>query len=222
MKNLTVKSTKKYLNSTKKELTSTILSLEEKFESNFNNKLLVRLHSSRKNFDRQLGRKTPDWLVGNTNKNVIDILDPNAFEKESSHPKSDFTPILKHELTHIFIRISAPNKDIPLWLNEGLAMHFANQVKNYKKEGLQVEKDFLHKIATQNGWNKYANGEAYRFSALFLNYLIKEYSLKKSLDLLKSLNKNYSRKSFDLKFKKIFGVSLLEAENDFLKNISQQ
>ena len=171
----------------------------------------------------KLGRQTADWEVGNTNnnKNEIDILDPDAFEKQSSHPRDDFFPILEHEIVHIFTAMISDGKAVPFWLNEGLSMYFAQQKKQYFAKGLYIEDHYVSKLATRHGWNTYSNGDAYRFSCLFVNYLIKKYSLEKVLILLRTLDKAYYQENFEVKFKNIFGISLLEVEKDFVGYINQ-
>jgi len=57
--------------------------------------LNVHIHKTRKDFDKYLNKKTELWNVANANSrsNRINILHPEAFEKESSHPKDDFPAI---------------------------------------------------------------------------------------------------------------------------------
>ncbi|TAN58165.1 hypothetical protein EPN15_01875 [Patescibacteria group bacterium] len=65
--------------------------------------ITVRVHKTKKVFDKQLGRSTQDWEIANASyDNEIDILHPAAFEKESSHEEDEFLPVLKHEIIHLF------------------------------------------------------------------------------------------------------------------------
>lgn len=183
--------------------------------------ITIRLHDTRKSYDKQLGRKTYDWEVGNTStqNNYLDIIHQDSFEKHSSHPKDDFPKILKHELSHIYIREIAKNKTIPMWLNEGLAMYLANQIAQYKDKGFFIESDYLSKISTDYGWGKYSNYSAYDYSCLFVEYLINKYSVSKIIDLLKKMKSNYSYNTFDKVFVSIYNKNLKDIEKDFIETL---
>jgi hypothetical protein len=67
-------------------------------------KINVHLIQSREEFDKTEGHKTADWVVGFTRNDTIYIFDKDKFEKYTSHPKSDFGPVLKHEISHIYYK----------------------------------------------------------------------------------------------------------------------
>ncbi len=180
----------------------------------------VRLHDTRKSFDKQLNRKTSDWEVGNTSdKNEIDIIHEDSFEKYSSHPRDDFPRILKHEISHIYINKISDGKMIPMWLNEGLSMYLADQMTQYRDKGIFVENDYLSKISTEYGWNKYSNYSAYAYSCLFVDFLINKYSLNKVVELVKKLKSNYSCNAFDKLFLSVFNKSLEDIEKNFVETL---
>ena len=55
--------------------------------------ITIRIHKTKKDFNKQLGRNTLDWEIANASyNNEIDILHPAAFEKESSHKKENSCP----------------------------------------------------------------------------------------------------------------------------------
>lgn len=184
--------------------------------------LKIRLHNSRKDYEKCVNKyDTRDWEVGNTNSNnEIDIFNPDIFEKESSHKKEDFPKILKHEIAHVYIRQLAGDRAIPMWLNEGLAMYLSDQVSQYtKKGGFYIESNYASKLSTQFGWDKYADYDAYEFACLFLGYLVKNYSIKKLVQLITSLDRNYYEPHFRIKFERIFNSTLEKLEVCFIDEL---
>ena len=166
--------------------------------------ITVRVYNNRLDFNKFLNRQTESWLVANTSdNNEIDILSPLAMQNESSHSKNEFLPILKHEFTHLFIDNLAKGRAIPMWLNEGFAAYIAKQHQK-NVEPVYLEDNFCKKLDTQRGWNENVNFGAYTISALFVNFLIRKYSLVKIKQLMSSLDKHYYYNSF---------------ENYFFKNI---
>lgn len=185
--------------------------------------ILIRIHENRELFNKKIKRNnTPEWLVANASNNKeIDILSPNALKNESSHNSKEFLQIIKHELTHIFINELSKGAAIPKWLNEGLASFTAKQNQKLT-EPIYLEKDFCKKLSTPKGWNQYLDYGAYQVSALFVSFLIKRYKFEKILELLSSLDKNYSNIEFNKKFKKIYGFEIKQAEHNFLNFINKK
>ncbi len=93
-------------------------------------KMNVKVHLvlTRKEFDEIEGSKTADWVVGLTKNDTIYIFEPSKFEKYTSHLKSDFGPVLKHELSHFYYKRLKPN-GYPNWLDEGVACYLDGQDK---------------------------------------------------------------------------------------------
>jgi len=79
------------------------------------------------------GRKTEAWFVGACKNNNIYILNPNVYEKESSHKKEEFWQILKHEYCHIYYT-QITKCHYPFWLNEGLAGYLSGKKLVLKNE----------------------------------------------------------------------------------------
>jgi len=223
MNDITVKGSPKYIELVKNDAGRFFSEMESLFKLKNYPHVTIVLHDSRESFNTKLNRPTKDWEVGNMNngKKEIDILDPEAFENQSSHSRDEFPLILKHEIAHVFIMASANGHAIPLWLNEGLAMYFSKQTDKYSIKDFNFEENYVSKISTQYGWNKYSGSDAYSFSCLFVNYLIKKYSLDKLIMLLKILDKVYYKKSFNSKFKNIFGIDIYEVESNFVKNTNR-
>lgn len=181
----------------------------------------IRIHENRLSFNRQLNRKTPDWLVANASNNKeIDILSPDSMKNESSHKSSEFLQIIKHEISHLFVDEISKGSAVPKWLNEGLASYIAKQHKNNIKS-VYIDDKFSKKLATPKGWNDNLNYKAYDISSYFVSYLIKKYTFKKILKLISSLNKNYDYISFKNIFYKIYLKDLEEVELLFIQYINK-
>lgn len=90
--------------------------------------MVIELFYSRKEFDKKIGYKTPEWLVGFARKNNIYLFSPSVMEKVSSHKKSEIKKILTHEICHIFN--DKINKNPLMWVDEGMALLLAGQKKN--------------------------------------------------------------------------------------------
>ncbi len=178
----------------------------------------IAVHKTRKNFEKKLNRKTTGWEVANASyAGNIDILHPDSFEKESTHAKDDFVPILKHEFAHIFLDLLSKGHKIPRWLDEGFSSYVAGLKK--KDVSLHIEEHFCEVLGSPKGWDEHAQRDAYAVSQLFVEYLIKTFSLERVLMLIASISKHYYFKKFEVAFKKIFGKSIEEAECNFVEQL---
>lgn len=184
--------------------------------------VIVRVYETRTEFDKQIGIKTADWLVANASENgEIDILSPLAIEKESSHDKSEFLQILKHEFTHLFVDGLTNGKSVPKWLNEGLAAYVAKQHQN-DNGFIYFEENFCKKLSTPSGWDNNTNYGAYTVAALFVNFLINKYTFVKIKELLISLEKNYYYPNFKNIFLSVYGKELNDVEQLFISEINSK
>jgi hypothetical protein len=182
--------------------------------------VIVRVYETRSEFDKQLGMETADWLVANASDNgEIDILSPSAMEKESSHDKSEFLQILKHEFTHLFVDGLTKGKFVPKWLNEGLAAYVAKQHQN-DKGALYFEENFCEKLSTPIGWDNNVNYGAYPIAALFVNFLITKYSFDKIKELLNSLDRSYYYSNFKNIFYTVYQKELDDVEQLFINGVN--
>ena len=183
--------------------------------------ITVRVHKTKKDFDKQLGRNTQDWEIANASyNNEIDILHPAAFEKESSHEKKEFLPVLKHEIIHLFTDELAKESAVPKWLNEDFSSFISGQYKNIKKQRIYIEQNFCEKLGTPKEWNEHSNYNAYQISALFIQFLIENNSLDKLKQLISSLDKNYYYPNFQKIFQEIFNKDIEDAEKEFVAQIN--
>lgn len=179
----------------------------------------IKVYETRKDFEKKLNRKTSGWEVANASySGSIDILHPDCFEKESTHGKEEFLPILKHEISHIFLDLLSCGRKIPKWLDEGFSSYVAGF--NIAKDFLYIEEDFCKKLGTPKGWDEHSHYYAYKTSQMFVGFLIKKFSMKKVCKLISTLEKNYYYGSFNKNFKRIFGKSIENTEKEFVKSLN--
>lgn len=158
----------------------------------------IILLNSRKEINNFKFEKTPSWLVGWANENIVYLLDRKSYEKESSHEysKEKYYLLLKHELSHLFFdKFSNSNTlDQFIWLNEGVAGCLSEQFKEKPKK-------FEKFLDQYSNWN----GNAYNESSYAIKFLREKFGDKKLRLLIKSLYKIKSEEDFRKLFQKIYG-----------------
>ena len=155
--------------------------------------------------------KSPGW-VGALNDGKIRFPIKGLSRVDQSVQR-----ILKHELTHSFIRTKAGG-NCPLWLNEGLAQYLSgdssHQFRMVAKQALmqrklpplsQLQGPFIGLPANQASW-------VYQQSLLATEYFIATYGFS---DVQKLLQVTGSTGNFETALSQVLRRSYLEIENDF-------
>lgn len=208
------------------ELENQVLSAYKDIGSQFKNgpeSVIIRIHKTRKDFNKQIGRDTREWEVANaSHTNEIDILHQEALEKYSSHSRDEFLPILEHEIAHLFIDQLSDGNAVPRWLDEGLASYVSGQYKNVKKQNNYIIDDFCEKLAISKGWDDYSSYCSYQIASLFVQFLVEKYSLDKIIRMIILLDKNYYYPNFKKIFQKIFNKNIKSVEKEFIKQINDK
>lgn len=156
---------------------------------------------SRKEFNRKIRKNTPSWLVGFFSGHKIYLVSSNIIEKISPHQKSDFKKILIHELCHYYN--NKINKNMPIWINEGLALFLAGQKKKKPErlgQNFLIAKFFSKNI---NYWS-FIENDGYSISY----WLIKTIAEKFSKNQLKSVMKIGSSQNDKNKLEKILKMPI--------------
>jgi Peptidase MA superfamily len=119
---------------------------------------------------------------------------------------------MTHELTHqvIFQMTSSPYNDLPVWLNEGLAMFaegplsaaYASQLNSALKNGSVFTVRTL--ASPFSAFSDKAN-LSYAESYSFVDYLVDTYGSAKMLQLLETFHKG---SDFDPAFHSVFGLDM--------------
>lgn len=136
----------------------------------------IHLIQSRQEFDKIDGSKTEDWVVGFTKNNTIYIFDPEKFEQYSTHPKSDFGSVLKHEASHIYYKKIKAN-GYPHWLDEGVACFISGQNKNTPPDKINIK--LLKKYYDS------VDGKVYGLGQFMVTKIIEEFGKNKLFELIK-------------------------------------
>ncbi|MEX0918754.1 MAG: hypothetical protein WDZ85_02185 [Candidatus Paceibacterota bacterium] len=143
----------------------------------------IDLVSSRSEFDKKIGFKTEDWFIGNSFGNKFMIFSPETIEKETSHKKNEFIPLIAHETAHILHKKINPN--FSHWMSEGIAQNIAEQKtkKDIKPENI---KHFLeHNLFQNSDYREFISHQGYEISNKLTKFFIDHYSKKQVMDLLK-------------------------------------
>ncbi len=155
----------------------------------------------RATIDSAYGRKTEPWLVGWTGGKYIFLLNPENYEKESSHKYSqqEYSRIITHEIVHYFYK-SLVGSDNPRWLSEGLSLYIAGQYNELRTKP-KTFCDFL------NYFDKTDSG-VYIESGFVIKKLVDNFGKDKLLEFVKSLRGSVTAHDVSKKFNNSFGVEL--------------
>lgn len=175
----------------------------------------IHLLYSRSEINKYWGAKTSIWMCGFIKRrNKIYVLSPLICQKVSRHTENAIYKVVIHELVHLFIK--KINKSPLGWLNEGLALFLAEQIR-----GRSIKKadwEFLIKCNfitnPKLNWTKIANRNGYKAAYLLVNFLLKRYGKNK---LMKLLNINANKNNAAKKLEQVLKISLSEFINNFQK-----
>lgn len=182
------------------------------------NKLKVKILYSREEMDGVMGTKTESWMVGGTPNGVICVFSPKIFDKVSSHPVSNFDPVLTHELAHFFTS-ELFSFFQPKWLHEGLAGHVAEQFKNKHPKKISE----FEKLHTREDWWRCPN---YAQAACFTTFLIERFGKERFLKFLRPLSENKDAQEafavFTELFKNIFTGDFQDVSQEWKEKVLPQ
>lgn len=119
-----------------------------------------------------------DWSVGGALKGSIYLTSPENPDK--MHNYTDMLEILVHEYTHTQVWQIKPYVDI--WIDEGLAVYFANQ-----KNRIIYEIPTFEQMQAQSS-NDFVNANGYTFSYYYIDFLLKNYDNEQIIKLIKTDN----------------------------------
>lgn len=129
----------------------------------------------------------PNWVIGCNRKNKVFILNPKKYLRNDN---TSIESLIVHEVVHVIINSSADH--CPIWLNEGFAMWYADQIKQY---------DLSNKLFV-NPFEMDYGEDIYYYSALITKKLFESYDEKLLIKRLFS-TKNWIND-------KIFGLQALK------------
>lgn len=90
-----------------------------------------------------LKRKTennniPNWIIGCNYDDKIFVLNPKDWQHRN---KTSLEKLIVHEIVHVVINNS--NNNCPIWLNEGLALWYADQVEELDLPGEKFSNPYV-------------------------------------------------------------------------------
>lgn len=152
-------------------------------------RISVHIVDSRDEFVKMTRGALPDWGIGCAipSENMIVIISPEAMEYDKP-----FYEIVRHEWAHIALRHRVGRGYLPRFLDEGFAMHFANQWNTsysltLAKSGLTGSWFNLQQIDKVNFFNSSQAQIAYAQSFQAVQYFIEMYRMEAFQILLDEL-----------------------------------
>jgi len=164
-----------------KQVLKSIKKLKAFYNINVSN-INIELVYSRKELNKKLKRKTPNWLIGTVVKNKIYIFSLLSITKHNCHKNNKFNKLINHELCHIFN--AKLNKKMPIWLDEGIALYLSRQEKkkDFKKSDWQF---FIENINKNISFNSFLKHDGYKVSYWLVKKLFDNSNKNKLLKLIK-------------------------------------
>lgn len=167
----------------------------------FQNICLIYLYS-RQQFDDVLGRKTLPFETAYSTQNLIFLMHPDVFEKESNKKYDEQRTLLtlRHEVCHKFFQYAAW-RTRPVWLNEGTSIYFSGQIK------LHTRPEKFNNFLLFSETNSIEDKDVYQESGFVVEKLINKYGQDSYINFIKSL-RNTNLETFPNLFETHFGFKL--------------
>jgi hypothetical protein len=187
---------------------------------------------------------TINWYPsGFETKDIIVMWPPsvNRYEKEEGSKyfwEKEFYIILIHELTHSAVgEITGVFSQVPVWLNEGLAVYVESQWSDESKKYWNIVFDVSHSSGKLLNWDEVTINSTsyypislariqYAQSYKMVSFLINKYGTQKLINYIGSFKTDIAQnEKFDLKktylenFTKIFGISWEENIKQFEESL---
>ena len=143
----------------------------------------VELIYSRAEFDEKIGFKTENWVTAHSFGNRFIIFSPAKIEKQTSHKKNEFIPIVSHETSHVLLK--KLNTDFCTWLNEGIAQNIARQEQEKEIGSENIEHFLRYSLFKNSNYHKFISKQGYEISYKLTRFLMASYSKKQMMELLK-------------------------------------
>jgi hypothetical protein len=164
----------------------------------------------------------PAWAVGVTYPSVhlvlISLVDP------TSHEGTDVAEVARHELAHAALDDATSGHHVPLWFNEGVAIHFSGENGLARTNQLwqaSMSKSLLplSDIDTAYPRDRYEVGVAYAESADFVRFLLRDADHTRFVSLIERVR---SGSSFDRALADAYGSDLRRLELEWREGLSKR
>lgn len=144
-----------------------------------------------------------DWYIGDNIGTKVILTSPANPGKV--HGYDDVKYAVTHEIVHAYV--SVMNKDIALWLTEGMALYLSNGEPFYR-EYLEHMKVPTYKDTCTINPIRFADCGGYTFAHTYIEYLDKTYGWETVLELIKTED-----------YRSIYGKSKEEIYNEWVDYI---
>ncbi len=153
-----------------------------------NQKINIYVYDSQKTMQtKKYGFIAPllslSWYIGDNIGTDVIITTPANPGKE--HNYNSVKNALPHEMVHAYI--SVINRDISLWLTEGVALYLTNG-EPFRGEWLEYMAIPSYRTTQSNNPLTFSNENGYTFAHTYIEYLDKTYGWNKVLSLIKTEN----------------------------------
>lgn len=170
------------------------------FNVKMTNKVKIEIYPSITEYHQRVyGKKVEEWKVGffDLEDTTIRMVSPN--NPGNAHDYNEIIGVSVHEFVHYV----TPNLlKLPVWLREGLAMYYAEQLNDKEIDFLKtlIENNKIPKLSHLNNRN-FVKKNGYVFSYTIVEFIIKNYGtemLNKFINEPKSYEKVFSVKKREL------------------------
>lgn len=117
-----------------------------------------------------------EWAVGGADEDKIFMASPE--NPGSMHDYQGMLEVLTHEYVHT--QVWRLNPDVDIWINEGLAVYFAQQQRRIDREIPSFEA-----MQSQDS-SDFANAEGYLFGYYYAEFLIETFGADSVVELIKT------------------------------------
>ena len=167
-----------------------LLDLKENLEKNYNKitddlntrlneKTKVYVYPDIKQLHKAMGDENLiDNIIGCSFDNKIEIVSP--LNPGSVHNYSSVEQAVVHEFVHVVVANINNTQEIPMWLNEGIAVYESGQMNDNMKKFI-TDKVIKNDIPSLKSLNENFDLEkgSYPFSCTIVEYVIKTYGYEK-------------------------------------------
>ena len=195
--------------------------LEADFNYTVDSPVNVFICPSQAVFDRVTDHLIPEWgeAAADISRRMIVLKSPNWITY-----RVDLRTSLIHELTHIFVGCIASGHSIPRWLNEGIAIHYSEDV-NYASGDLISKAMLTNSVIPLNDidsvlkFYRHKANLAYQESYMAVRFFVEQYGEDALSELIQRLGQG---QSVDEIFREIFGSDFLAFEQAWLESLQSR
>ncbi len=170
----------------------------------------ITLVSTHAELEQQAGGSRPTWVYGVAMPDGLVMLTPLRFSPTfNGHRYADVFKLVPHELTHLILAqiVGYPRfKEVPQWLNEGLAVYLSGQGGD---QHAIIEAARAGKLPSLEELDKALTGQApignsYDLAGSITGYMIDAFGVDKIPSLLEALAKGLD---FDVALQRAIGIN---------------